>query len=70
VEALEGWTDTQQNVFRKQSNHSSSALRESYRVARYLAKERKPFSIGQFRTKSLQHIVREIFPKEETASNT
>jgi len=33
-----------ENVFRQQSNNSSSALRAGYRVAYLLAKESKPFS--------------------------
>jgi hypothetical protein len=60
VEALEGWTDTRQNVFRKKSNHSSSALRTIWRVTHYFAKDSKPFCDGDFRRKYSQHVVQEI----------
>jgi Pyruvate/2-oxoacid:ferredoxin oxidoreductase delta subunit len=44
VEILKWGLESQQNISRKQSNDSFSALRESYRVARLLATESKAFS--------------------------
>jgi hypothetical protein len=62
--------ESPQNVVRKQSNDRSSALRTNYRVARFLAKEGKPFSDGEFVRKCLQHVAREICPKMEAVFNT
>jgi len=41
--ALKRSLESQQNVFRKQSNDNSAALRATYRVARLFANESKPF---------------------------
>jgi hypothetical protein len=62
--------EPQQNIFRRQSNASSSALRANYRVAYLLAEKRKTFSDDEFVRKYLQHIVQEVSPKKETAFNT
>jgi hypothetical protein len=45
--------ETQQNVFRKQSNDTSTALRASYRAAHLLAKESKPLSDGELVKKNI-----------------
>jgi hypothetical protein len=45
--------ESEENVFRKQSSDSFSALRTSYRVAHLLAKESKPFSNEEFVRKYL-----------------
>jgi hypothetical protein len=57
---------SQQTVFRKQSNHTFSALRASYRVTHLLAKETKPSSVGEFVRKCLQHTVQEMCLENET----
>jgi hypothetical protein len=62
VVALKRGLESQQNVFRKQSSDSSSALRESYRVAHLLAKENN----GELVRKYLQRIVQEVCPGKET----
>jgi hypothetical protein len=64
VAALKRGHESQQNVFRKQSNDSSSALRASYHVAHLLAIERKPLSDGELVRKYLQHITQKICPEK------
>jgi hypothetical protein len=51
--ALKTGIESQQNVFRKQSNDSSSALQTSYHVAHSLAKQSKPFSNAELGIKCL-----------------
>jgi hypothetical protein len=67
--ALKSGLESQQNVFRKQSNDSFSPLRASYYIARLLAKKRKTFSDGEFVRKCLQHIVQETCLEKETVFN-
>jgi hypothetical protein len=58
VAALKRGLESQQNVFRKQSND------KSYSVTHLLAKERKPFFDGKFVRKFWQHTVQEICPEK------
>jgi hypothetical protein len=44
VESLKRGLQSEKNIFRKQSNYTSSALQASYRVAHLLAKQGKPLS--------------------------
>jgi hypothetical protein len=50
--------ESQQNVFRKLLNKSSSALPASYRV------DRKIYSVREFATKRLRHVVKSMSGKE------
>jgi hypothetical protein len=56
--------ESQQNVFRKQSNGSYLTMGASY-VAHLLPKESKPFSNEEFIRKCLQHRVQEIVWKNK-----
>jgi hypothetical protein len=51
VAALKRGLESEEGVFRKQSNDSPSALRASYRVAHLLAEECKHFRNGGIRKK-------------------
>jgi hypothetical protein len=55
---------SQQNIFRKQSNDSSSSLQAGYCVVHLLAKENKPFSNGEFVRKCLLHTEQDIHPEK------
>jgi len=64
VSVLKWGLKSQQNVFRKQSSDSSSALLAKYHVAHLLAKESKPFSDGEFfLRKCWQHSARGLSGK-------
>jgi hypothetical protein len=66
VVTLKRELESRQNVIRKQSSHSSSALRVSYRVAHLLTKESKPFCNHEIRKKMFStHSATELLRKKK-----